>query len=229
MLLRVKYSKTPAGRFLSHLDLLRAMERAFRRADLPLAFSEGFNPHPRISFGSALAVGITSDGEYLDVQLVEEISPQELKTRLDKTMPPALKVLAVKKIKPGAASLSSLINMARYRVSVPLLAPLDARDLETVIAKVMSQSNFEVIRQGKKGLKRIDVREGIYDMRGYPEDNMLILTLDVKTGSQGSIRPEEAVKMLEETGCVRLGQDVRIHREGLYIREDGLIRTPLEV
>ena len=228
MLLRIKFSKTPAGRFLSHLDLLRTMERAFRRADLALAFSEGFNPHPRISYGPALAVGVTSDGEYLDVQLRDDISAEELKARLQEAMPPALKVLEIKEIKPGVASLNSAINMARYRISVPMPQPLDFRALEQAIAKAMSAASLEVTRKGKKGWRKIDIRAGIFDVRAYPEEDKLVIVLDVQTGGQDHVRPEEVLQVLEDAGAICLGRDVRIHREGLYIREDSLIKSPLD-
>ena len=78
MLLCLQYSKGEEARFLSHLDLMRAMERALRRARLPLAFSEGYNPHPRVAYASALAVGVTSEGEYLDLELEEDLSAQEV-------------------------------------------------------------------------------------------------------------------------------------------------------
>jgi len=91
MRLCLKYSLEEEGCFLSHLDLMRLMERAFRRANLPLAFSEGFNPHPRVSFASALAVGVTSEGEYLDVQLRENIPIQEVQKRLNMALPSGIR------------------------------------------------------------------------------------------------------------------------------------------
>jgi len=229
MLLRIKYSKTPAGRFLSHLDLLRSMERAFRRAHLPLAFSEGFNPHPRISYGSALAVGVTSDGEYLDVMLREKVSPEELKKRLEEAMPPALKVLEFKEINPGGDSLTALINMARYRVRAPLLQPFEPRELEPLISRVMAKTCFYVNRQGKKGIRQVDIREGIYELRGYIEENILVLEMVVKTGSQGNVRPEEVVAMLEKEGPVSLAQGLQIHREGLFVSDGDTIKSPMEL
>ena len=89
---RIKYGKTEAGKFISHLDLSRAWERAFRRAQIPVAYSQGFNPHPKISFGSALAVGVTSSGEYLDVSLKKIIPLKEIKGELSKYLPKGWKL-----------------------------------------------------------------------------------------------------------------------------------------
>lgn len=229
MLLRIKYSKTPDGRFLSHLDLLRAMERAFRRADLPLLFSEGFNPHPRISYGSALAVGVTSDGEYLDVMLREKIPAGEIRSRLEQAMPPAIKILELQEIEAGTDSLTATINLARYTVRVRLLKPLNRQELDAVLSRVRAEPVFEVIRQGKKGAKKVDVRAGVFDLRGSVDDGVMTLKMDVKTGGEGSVRPEEVVEMVGRLGPVGLAQVVSIHREGLFIREEGRIKSPLEI
>ena len=96
--IRIKYAKTNSGRFLSHLDLMRAWERSIRRSGLPLAFSQGFNPHPKISFGSALSVGVTSNGEYMDMELTEAVELTQLKERLTQNLPPALMLLDAQEI-----------------------------------------------------------------------------------------------------------------------------------
>ena len=90
MLVRIKYGKPNAGRFLSHLDLMHAWERAIRRTGAPLAFSQGYNPHPKLAFGSALSVGTTSDGEYMDVELERDIDAEAFRQELAAALPPAL-------------------------------------------------------------------------------------------------------------------------------------------
>ena len=114
MHLRIKYGKTREGKFLSHLDLMRAWERAFRRGAIPLAFSQGFNPHPKISFGSALAVGITSSGEYMDVELKSFREIKEIKATLENYLPWG-KSLRYSRNRPCNASLMSRINRLNIR------------------------------------------------------------------------------------------------------------------
>ncbi|MGM9526493.1 MAG: TIGR03936 family radical SAM-associated protein, partial [Peptococcaceae bacterium] len=114
MLIRMQFRKTREGRFLSHLDLMHTWERVIRRSRLPLAFSQGFNPHPKINFASACAVGTTSDGEYMDMELTEDMPLTQVKAALDQAMPPAFEVTALKVVQGKTPSLMSIITRARY-------------------------------------------------------------------------------------------------------------------
>lgn len=228
MQLCLQYSKGEEARFLSHLDLMRAMERAFRRAQLPLAFSEGFNPHPRVAYASALAVGVTSEGEYLDLQLEEDLSAKEVVERLKVVLPAGLKILAVVPVTKRKESLMALINLARYRVEIPLLQAVEQKEVEEMITQILSRSTYLVLRQGKKGERQVDIRAGLLQLQGWLENKKLVLQMDVQTGSQGNIKPEEVVKMVKELSPLQLGENLRIHRVGLYIRGKDKIWSPLE-
>jgi len=115
--IRICYSKTQAGRYLSHLDLTRAMERSFRRIKAPLAFSEGFNPHVRMAFASALAVGSTGLREYLDLDLTISVDIAAFGAALKEALPPALAYVGAREISPSAESLSAVVNLAVYRIA----------------------------------------------------------------------------------------------------------------
>lgn len=231
MILRIKYRKTPEGRFLSHLDLVRTMQRAFRRAHLPLAYSEGFNPHPKLSYGSALAVGVTSEGEYLDVELRNDLSVLELKDRLKEAMPPGLEILEIKILGDRKESLTALINLARYQVEIPVTKAIDPDKLEQAAADILSREQLEVMRHGKKGLRSIDIRKGIYGLKASGSENKIVLEMDLQTGSEGNVRPEEVAEAVKNA----LGSDTYfgegglcVHRLGLFVRTEERIRTPLE-
>ncbi len=228
MLIRVKYAKTSEGRFLSHLDMARTMERAFRRARLPLAFSEGFNPHPKFSFGSALAVGVTSEGEYLDIELREDLPLEEIRSRLETALPPGLKLMEIKKLENREESLSARINMARYQVKSPLPHPVSQEQVDDTISAILAESVFSITRQGKKGPREVNIREGIFDLKGKVEDNVLWLEMDLQTGSEGNVRPDEVLQILRDRGKIPLGPFVCIHRQGLFIRQGDRIKTPME-
>lgn len=234
MLLCLKYSKGDEARFLSHLDLMRTMERAFRRACLPLAFSEGFNPHPRVSFASALAVGVTSEGEYLDLQLREDLSSQEVIERVNKVLPSGLNILAAVPVTQRKESLMALINRARYRVKVDFGEPVAGKAVEQVerveqmIATVTALSSYLILRQGKKRVREVDIRPGLFELVGKVAGGKLILEMEVQTGSEGNIRPEEILVMVRETSPWPLGENLRIHRLGLYIYKNGQNWSPLE-
>ena len=232
MILRLKYSKTPQGRFLSHLDLLRTMQRIFRRAGLPLAYSEGFNPHPKISYGSALAVGVTSDGEYLDVELREELSAPEVAKRIEPVLPPGIRLISVKELEGRQDSLMAIINMARYRVEAHLESAISQSDADEMIATLLEQENVLVTREGKKGLRNIDIRAGLYNVTAQVIEGKLFFLMDLQTGSEGNVRPEEVITWLSSQILKPKGIDIkgnlRIHRIGLFVRDKDRIRTPIE-
>lgn len=229
MIIRIKYAKNEKGRFLSHLDLLRTMERVFRRANLPLAFSEGFNPHPKVSFGSALAVGVTSEGEYLDIELNRLIQLDDIKKRLINAVPSGIDILEIKTIEKKGKSLTAQINLARYRIHIPLENELSSNDLDKIIKNINDSETLIVNRAGKRGLKQVNIKDGIYYLKGWLMEKTLVLEADLRTGSQGNVRPEELIRIIEEFGGIKRYGNCVTHRIGLFILEDGRLNTPLEV
>jgi len=181
--LRIKYGKNAKGRFLSHLDLMRAWERTLRRAHIPIAFSQGFNPHPKLSFGSALAVGVTSSGEYMDIELKKSCSIKEIKSKLEKYLPTGLEVYEIVEIDNKASSLMATINRARYIVQASLHQPISQEELDKFLARFLEQSNIIIVRETKKGKKEKDIKEGIFTLKGKILDNTKIqFELLVETG-----------------------------------------------
>ena len=104
--------------FVSHLDMQRLFQRAFRRADLPLAYSNGFNPHPLLSFATALSVGYTSDCEYFDVMLSEYVSPAEFKRRVNAVLPQGVHIVDAVDAGEFKASLTPLMRSAEYDIEL---------------------------------------------------------------------------------------------------------------
>jgi radical SAM-linked protein len=205
----MRYGKTEAGRYLSHLDLARTLERALRRARWPLAFSEGFNPHPKFSFASALAVGVTSSGEYLDVELRERAAISALKDRLEAVMPGALVLLDLIEIRGPGRSLSAMINRARYQAALPAA---DAGDLD-------------VMRAAADNL----LESRICEMSVYVRDGRVIFDMLLETGPAGHIKPQDVLAMLRDEQGLTLPKPWRLHREGLYVQWDGGLCTPIDI
>lgn len=228
MLLRLKYAKTAEGRYLSHLDLLRTMERVFRRAELPLAYSEGFNPHPRVSYGSALSVGTTSEGEYLDIELRREMAEADVRSRLAAVMPPALQILDLKTLRDRKGSLTALINLARYRVTLEPDGSVDQVMADKLAEQVLAESDCMISRFGKKGEREINIRPGIYLLKAYVHNRQLVLEMDVQTGSEGNVKPEEVVRVLEGLAGMNLSRKMRVHRLGLFVTDGENVLSPME-
>ncbi|SMB80406.1 radical SAM-linked protein [Desulfonispora thiosulfatigenes DSM 11270] len=230
MNVRIKYAITEKGKFISHLEVLRTWERSIRRAKIPLAYSQGFNPHPKLSFASALAVGVTSEDEYVDVELKNSISIEEINKSLEKSLPSAINIIDVKEIDKKSPSLMSIINRAKYNIRVRLLDPLNQADFEQKIDDLFKQEQIIIRRKGKKGMKEKDIKSGIYNISGRIIDNKFLdFNIDVQSGSEDNIRPGDVLNALIEVGISLDMDTLLVHRKGLYIsNEKGLI-SPLDV
>ena len=117
MKVRIKFAKEGMMKFIGHLDIMRYFQKAIRRAELPIAYSGGFSPHMILSFAAPLGVGITSLGEYFDMELTEELPTEEIRSRLDREMVEGMRILSARRVPDGKASKAmSLVAAADYRI-----------------------------------------------------------------------------------------------------------------
>lgn len=191
MRIRITFSKQGALRYIGHLDLHRLWERAMRRADLPLSYSQGFHPQPKISLAAALPLGFSSRAEVLDVRLNEEINVEEISTRLGNTLPPDIKVTDVKAVADNLPALQTLTLSAAY--DVHLTEPVDGSELKRRVESLMMSESIIRERRGKS-----------YDLRPLVEllsvitmadgTSWLKMTLAAREGATG--RPEEVLAVL---------------------------------
>lgn len=200
---RIRYSKEGPARFISHLDLLRTFERAFRRAALPLAFSQGFNPHPKFSFGAPLPVGVPGENEYMEIELAEDMPPGDIKESLGGALPGGIYLGAVFQVPDNSPAIMSLIDRAGYTVRLEFYEPVDAGLFEGCIADLLALPELPVTRTNKEGKIKIhDIRPGIFRLEGAARGDVAVLDMEIKTGSTGNIRPEEVIGQL--TGICKL-------------------------
>lgn len=153
---RLRYAKRGRLRFTSHRDVARAFERALRRAGVPMAYSQGFTPHPKVSWIGASPTGVASEAEYLEIQLVEHVDPARLVPALDTMMPVGLDVLDAVAATGGA--LAERIEASHWRLEVLGVAP---EQLEAAVAALLAATRAEVDRLTKHGMRTIDVRPAI--------------------------------------------------------------------
>ena len=154
------YHKGDEIAFISHLDIQRALQRAFRRANVPLAYSQGFNPHPKLSFASAVATGQTSDAEWFEVALEERIDPGEFTARVNAVMPPGLSLSDAFEPPDNFPSLSSLTRAAEYVIKLSLVEELPA-DRLSAAAEALLNGAIIVQKRTKGGEKAVDIRPQI--------------------------------------------------------------------
>ena len=221
--LRIKFSKEGGARYISHLDLMRTMERALRRANLQLAFSEGFNPHPKISFASALSLGVESEAEYLDVDLEKPTSTTDLKDRLNGCLPGGIRVSEVEEVKDKAGAAMSLVEGAAYQISGRTTQEWSRDKWIEVLEGLLSQKEIQIQREGKKGLREVDIAPLLLGLELRElAGSYFSLSLLVRSGSRGNVRAEEMLQALEKYYHLPLDQEaIRIKRTGLYKEDKG--------
>ena len=232
MLIRMQFRKTREGRFMSHLDLMHTWERVIRRSQLPLAFSQGFNPHPKINFASALAVGTTSDSEYMDMELTADLPLEQVKQELDRAMPPAFEVTAMKVVTGKVPSLMSIIERGRYQLRLEFVEEVVQQQLEDAIEEFWKREEIIIYRYKKnsKDKKAVNIRPGVYEMKLTADGRYAVLDILVQSGNEGNIRPEEVAYGLMSAGMPAVQHVVRIHRLGLYLFDkEGAMVTPLDI
>ena len=181
--LRVKYAKRGRARFTSHRDFGRAFERALRRAAVPMAYSSGFSPHPRISYANAAPTGAASEAEYLEIGLAAACDPEKVRGALDEALPPGLDVVEVVEAPPGA--LASELTGSRWQVDVP---GLSAAGLRTAAEAFLAKDAVPVHRMTKNGMREFDARAAVIALDA--EEARLIVTLAHQTPL---VRPDDVL------------------------------------
>ena len=144
--------------FVSHLDMQRLFQRAFRRADLPLAYSNGFNPHPLLSFATALSVGYTSDCEYFDVMLSEYVSPAEFKRRVNAVLPQGVHIVDAVDAGEFKASLTPLMRSAEYDIELEFAESVPREAFYAAVDEILNGGEIIVSKKTKGGIKDVDIR-----------------------------------------------------------------------
>lgn len=187
MRIRITFIKQGALRYTGHLDLHRLWERAARRAELPLAYSQGFHPQPKMNMAAALPLGFSSRCEVMDMKLERDISLDDLPTRLNETLPSGLQVVDVEQVDDRAPALQTQVASAEYEVT--LTEEIDSPTLEQ---KINSVIELETIPRERRG-KMYDLRPLIEELKLLSGDK-IFMRLRAREGATG--RPEEVLDVL---------------------------------
>lgn len=228
MKIRAEISKGEEIRYISHLDYSRAIERAVRRAQLPAAYSEGFNPHIKLSFASALAVGITSQSEFMDLELMGDTKIEMIITSLMSQLPAGIKIIRCQRIHDSAAKLMAVVNLASYQVLIP--CSINEEQIEKNIRQFNSTENLLFVRENPKGKRQIDVKEYVQEIYFNRCTAGLEIFFDTKITPTGSIKPGEVLKALNHNYDLGLPLDeALICRTGLFIVKGTERLSPFEL
>lgn len=201
--MRIRYAKRGRLRFTSHRDFSRAFERAIVRARIPMAYSSGFNPHPRISYAGAAPTGSASEAEYLEIGLAQESDPVEVAKVLDEALPIGLDVLEV--VVGAGGSLTDRLEASRWRLTLTGVTQAAA---DSAVEEFLAAGEVLVERMTKKGLRRFDCRAAVVSLTSHrtPETSpeCAILDLVLRHGTP-SVRPDDVLAGLREIAGLEAG------------------------
>ena len=211
MRIGVQFSKTGMAKYISHLDLQRAFGRAIRRSGLPVKLSEGFNPHYVISFASALALGMQSSAECIEMVLKEDVKPHLVVFALNSALPKGLEALRAAVLAERAPKLMAALREAQYSV---VFYGCDIDMLNTAVCDIMEQDSIEAIKESKGKQKKFDIRPMILDIE--TAQNRAVMRL--AAAPTGSLKPgfviDEITKRVENCSY-------SVERTGLYAHKNG--------
>lgn len=215
MKLRMQITKDRDIRFISHLEYVRTIERAIRRAKLPAAYSEGFNPHLKFSLASALGVGVVSYTEFVEIELAEPMEVELAAKALDKALPRGIRVLAADAVASNTAALMAEAAGASYVVTLPF-----AEDISQAIVSYNEAEELlfkKAAPKRKEKFKEIDVKFYIPQLAVEQKDDKTIFTFECKITPIGSMKAVDLLNALNEAYNLNLPVEMAdIERHTLY-------------
>jgi len=189
------FTKRDAARFIGHLDLQSLFQKAFKRAGLPIAYSEGFNPHQLLSFAAPLPLGTSGDNEILEVFTLEQMPPDAVINRLNPQLPAGISVLRVCEISSTGKGAAALAQAATYRITF-VRDNQFALALEDAVKNTMSSTIIEIEKKTKKGLAMTDIRPDILKLETNCDADKTYLMATLSTGSTRNLKPDVLVAHL---------------------------------
>lgn len=198
--LRIHYTKRGRLRFASHRDFQRSFERALRRGSIPIAFSAGFSPHPKVSYANAAPTGVASEAEYLEIGVALRCDPERLRVVLDDCLPEGFDVVEI--VEAGAGSLADRLEASRWQIVLP---GADPATVEAAVAAFLAEEVVEVERMTKNGVRRFDARSAVVSLTVEPaaraveaESTPCAILDSVVRHTSPAVRPDDVLTGLRE-------------------------------
>ena len=220
-----RFEKGEAVRFVSHLDIQRTFQRAFRRANIPLAYSQGFNPHPLLSFATALSLGYTSEAEWFDVKLAQDMCSDAFRDAVNAVLPGGFRILEAAAAAEGLSALTALMAAASYTIRFFPENPSFAEGIEQALYS-MIQAPVYVEKRTKGGIKTVDIRPLLLDFKfsRSADNDSLSLSLFGVADAKGSLNVDLLLGALASRCSCAFSY--RVHRTAIY-SADGVVMPAL--
>ena len=232
MKIRIKFRKWGVMKFIGHLDMMRYFQKAVRRANIDIKYSEGYSPHQIMSFAAPLGVGITSDGEYFDIEVESTRSSKESIEAFNATMVDGVEVISYVKLPDHAKTAMSIVAAADYQLSykegyeIPYNT---AKWREVIMREFVEAESFNIIKKTKKSEREVDLKSLVYEIRVDEVDGAPVFFLKVSTGSVDNIKPELVLASLYERCHLIYDENaIQIHRCEVYARDEQEQLIPLD-
>ena len=207
-------------KFIGHLDMMRYFQKAIRRANIDICYSEGFSPHQIMSFAAPLGVGITSDGEYFDIEVNSSLTSKEALDALNSTMVEGVEVTEYVKLPDNAKTAMSLVEAADYTLSYKegYNSPVNVSEWQEIINKYFHNTDsFNIIKKTKKSEREIDLKPLVYKLEIKEENGKPYFYIMLSTGSTNNIKPELVLESLyNKCGFEYKPEAIQIHRVDVY-------------
>ena len=220
-----EFKKLDRLKFVSHLDLQRFMQMALRRTDIPVMYSQGFNPHPKMSFASALAMGWTSDCEILELNLADEISEDEAYRQMSAALPPDLPLRRVRLIEDTAPKRMAIVQMSDYEITIE---GEDAPRIADQIEGFMAETEIIALRKTKSGEKPTDIRPWSISLSSKQTEVGCEIYARLLLTEPATLKPDLLIRTLAQRGDIsELPPVIKYHRTQLWALDNN--RQPAEL
>ncbi len=224
MKIRIKFRKWGCMKFIGHLDMLRFFQKAMRRADIDICYSEGFSPHQIMSFAAPLGVGITSDGEYFDIEVHSTKSTADSLKAINDTLVDGVEVTGYVLLPDDAKTAMSIVTAADYTLSYKegYESPFTVEEWVSKVEELFtSQEHFTIIKKTKKHEREMDLKPLVYDFKVKEADGKPAFYINVSTGSVDNIKPELVLaSVYEKLGLEYNESAIAIHRIDTYATDE---------
>lgn len=206
MKIRIKFEKYGNMKFIGHLDVMRYFQKAIRRADVDIRYSEGFSPHQIMSFAAPLGVGITSRGEYVDIDVLSTDSSAQMVSRLNQVMSPGFRVLSYRQLPDHGANAMSIVAAADYTLCLrpgygaaegeqgqEITEPGELEEFFAGLLKFYDRDQVLMMKKTKKGQREMDLKPLVYELASDMEEGVPVLHMKISAGSVANVKPDQVL------------------------------------
>lgn len=231
MRIRAVFNKKNYLKYISHLDLVRLFQRCFNMANIPVKFSQGFNPHPLHSVSNPLSLGFESEGEFLDVELDQYLAPNDFVDKMNKILPADIQILKAEMLE-NKVSINSIIDWSYYEIKF-MLNNRDNLDLDSFIDQWLKKEKIIIIKSKKKRNRIIErpvnIRSSIGNItvKGTDNNGFIVMETLLKSGDDGNLNPRNLIEGLKKDLDGIILQSLMVKRLNVFSQEGNEMKSLL--